>query len=214
MNFTIDVDGTIAFPRPDIFDVDFQRCRQNCIDAGLVRAEEIAGLRRHTELLILPGVCATHVPAPGAVETLQALHQAGDVIHYCTARTSLNPEERSAIHEATRAWLKHHAFPGNVSFAKLISDKLLQALNIAAPHTLLIDDRAAGIIDAYYHIVQSDPTRAKQIRQRVIIVSYGRREVQAPKDAPKVVHLKDWSEFSSMLSGVESMVTSAISTKG
>jgi hypothetical protein len=215
-SYVIDIDGTIAFPRQDLFDRDFERCAQNCIDAGLVRAEEITGLSRHTELLILPKICATHIPAPGAVATLQTVHQAGASFHYSTARNSIEPELCAAIHETTHVWLERHAFPAHteVSFVWRIADKLLQALDMAAPYTLLIDDRATGIIDAYHRIEQSNPIVAEGIRQRVVIVSYGRKEVQAPEDAPKVVHLKDWSGFHSMLSTVEGMVTSAISTKG
>jgi hypothetical protein len=205
--FHIDIDGTIAFPRPDLFDADFQRCRQNYIDAGLVPQEAVVNISYHTKLLILPTIGITHIPAPDSVEVLQSLYQSGASLYYSTARNSIKPELCKAIHEMTHSWLCVHNFPvpTEVSFVWDITHKLIHALEATAPYTLLIDDRIAGIVDAYDRIAQCDPQQAEEIRRRVIIVSYG-AELDHSGDMPRILSLKDWSSFSATLSRAESMI--------
>lgn len=69
----IDIDNTIAEPR--WFHDDLETCKQSYITAGLITEQEAASLDHHQRLFLLPHVLITHVPFPGAVETLQHLVQ-------------------------------------------------------------------------------------------------------------------------------------------
>jgi hypothetical protein len=68
----VDIDHTIA--EPCWYDDDLHVCKQQYINAGLVTAEEVAAIECHQRLFLLPHVLITHLPLPGAVETLTQLH--------------------------------------------------------------------------------------------------------------------------------------------
>jgi hypothetical protein len=201
--YRFDIDGTIAFPRPDLYDPDFQRCTQNYVDAGLVIQEDIATLSRHTKFFLLPAVAATHIPAPGVVEILQQLATSGVSFHYHTARKSVDPQHGTAIHTMTHEWLRTHGFPAyeKVSFVTNITHKLLHALDSREQLLLLVDDRIADLLKAYRRIVAENPARAQEIRERVVLVSFRKPALQE-KDAPRTVFLQDWSGFFALVSSL------------
>jgi hypothetical protein len=201
--YRFDIDGTIAFPHPDLYDPDFQRCAQNYVAAGLVTQEDIATIPRHTTLFLLPSVAATHIPAPGVVEILHQLAALGVSFRYHTARNSVNSEQCTAIHAMTHEWLRVHGFPAyeKVSFVSDITHKLLYALDAREQSLLLVDDRIADLLKAYRRIAAENPARAQEIRERVVLVSFRKPALQE-KDAPRTVFLKDWSGFFALVSSL------------
>src|SRR5579883_1838019 len=88
------------------YDEDLPICKQQYLNAGIVTAEEVAAIERHQRLFLLPHVLITHVPLPGAVETLTRLAQADHCVTYLTIRNSIQAEQCQQIHERTRVWLE------------------------------------------------------------------------------------------------------------
>src|SRR5579859_3888404 len=204
--FCVDIDNTIAEPR--WFHEDFDLCKQAYITAGLITEQEAASLDHHQRLFLLPQVLITHVPFPGAIETLRHLAQRDYGVSYLTVRNSIQPEQCQQVHENTRVWLEQQGFPNprQVQFFWDFPEKLLATLDAPAPRVLFVDDRPRHLLEGYRRLVERDPVQAAQIRERVILVAFGQQILeglpQVP-DAPRVVLLPTWAHCEQLLSHLE-----------
>ncbi len=207
IGFRFDIDGTIAQPKWD--HPDFRMCTQAYIDAGIVTPEEVASLRRpvHQHLFLLPHVLLTHAPIPGAIKSLQQLAQEQTSFQYVTVRQALDPDVCQLVHANTHSWLEQHHFPapGDVRFFWDAVEKLRVALEAPEPWVMLIDDRPAGLLEAYQQEAKQNLQQAKEIKERVILVAYGYstlEQVPTIPDAPRVFPLADWFHLSELLSWI------------
>jgi hypothetical protein len=202
----VDIDNTIAEPR--WFHDDFEICKQSYITAGLVTEQEAVSLDHHQRLFLLPHVLMTHVPLPGAVEMLQHLAHTDHCVTYLTVRNSIQPEQCKQVHEQTRVWLEEQGFPNprQVQFFWDFPEKLLATLDAPAPRVLFLDDRPRHLLEGYRRLVERDPARAAQVRERVILVAFGYQtldELPQIPDAPRVVPLPNWAYCGELLSQLE-----------
>jgi hypothetical protein len=202
----VDIDHTIA--EPCWYDDDLHICKQQYLNAGIVTAEEVAAIERHQRLFLLPHVLITHIPLPGAVETLTRLAQADHCVTYLTIRNSIQAEQCQQIHERTRVWLERQGFPNprQVQFFWDFPEKLLAALDAPAPRVLFVDDRPRDLLDGYRRLAERDPEQAAQVRERVILAAFHAQTLdgipQHP-DAPRVVPLPTWAQCGHLLSQLE-----------
>jgi hypothetical protein len=171
--YRIDIDGTIAEPR--FFDEHFQTCIDWYRSAGIVKQEEVASLTFHQQLFLLPHVLVTHKPVAGSVEMLSCLVEQGHTLQYFTVRQAIDPPVCRMVHEDTRAWLEAMHFPcaSAVSFFWDAGEKLLRSLDAPEERIMLIDDRPSGLARAYEVILEKDPEKARQIRERIVLVAFG-----------------------------------------
>jgi hypothetical protein len=204
--FCVDIDNTIAEPR--WYHEDLQTCKQYYIQAGIVTAQEVAALEYHQRLFLLPHVLITHRPLPESVKTLQQFAQSGHFITYLTIRNSIQPEQCQQVHKQTHAWLEQQGFPypQQVQFFWDFPEKLLAALNAPARRILFIDDRPRALLEGYRRLVQRDPAKAVQVRERVILVAFQHLTLEGLPEvpnAPHIVPLEDWAHFAKLLSQLE-----------
>jgi hypothetical protein len=194
--YRIDIDGTIAVPR--FFHEDLRVCADWYVREGIVKPEEIASLRFHQQLFLLPHVLITHRAVNGAVEVLQELNAQGKTLEYFTVRQNFDKEVCQKVHRNTSIWLEQQHFPCpmDVRFFWDAGNKLLASLEAQEEEVYLIDDRPAGLLKAYEKIVQSDPHKAQQIKQHVILVAFGYTDLQGlPGSDLRVIPLAHWSAF-------------------
>jgi len=193
--YRIDIDGTIATPL--FYRESVQECVDWYISRGIVKPEEVASLRFHQQLYLLPHVLITHQAIEGAVETVQALAQ-GKALQYFTVRQHFDPAICGHVHRNTCLWLEqqHFPYPMNVRFFWDAGEKLLTCLEAQEKEVLLIDDRPEGLLKAYTKIAHNDPETAWRIRERVTVVAFGRTDTAGlDGSGPRVVPLADWSAF-------------------
>lgn len=205
-SFCVDIDNTIAVPR--WYDEDLPTCKQHYISAGLVTAQEVAPIEYHQRLFLLPHVLITHLPLPGSVETLQHLAQSDYCVQYITVRNSIQPEQCQQIHEQTRVWLEQQGFPNpqQVQFFWDFPEKLIAALDAPAPRILFVDDRPSSLLEGYRRLVERDPERAAQVRDRVILAAFHYQTLEGLPEipyAPRVVPLPTWAQCRELLSQLE-----------
>lgn len=200
--YRIDIDNTIASPR--FFHPDLQICKQQYVNSGIVREQDVSEIQSHRQLFLLPQVALTHVPRSNAVASLRQLFQRGHSVAYCTTRNSVHLEKRRQIHESTYCWLKTYHFPNpmRVHFVWEFADKLTSGLDIAETPFVVIDDLPGELLKAYKALRECDPRKAAQVRERVVLVAFRCQNLDhLPRvaEAPRVLPLNDWNHFSELL---------------
>lgn len=195
--YRIDIDGTIAEPR--FFDDHFQACIDWYRNAGIVQQEEVASLTFHQQLFLLPHVLVTHTPITGSVEVLSRLVEQGKTLQYFTVRQAIDPIVCRKVHENTLVWLETMQFPcaSAVSFFWDAGEKLLWSLDAPEDRIVLIDDRPSGLARAYESILGKDPDKARQIRERVVLVAFGITDQHKLPALPglRIIPLSSWADF-------------------
>src|SRR5579884_1964064 len=198
--YRIDIDGTIAVPC--FYHENLQVCKDWYVSQGIVKSEEVASLRFHQQLFLMPEALLTHRAIDGSVQALQDLNGQG-ALEYFTVRQNFDPVLCERVHGNTRLWLEQHRFPCpmNVRFFWDVGEKLLASLEAQEKEVFLIDDRPEGLIQAYAKITLNDPEKARQIRERVTVVAFGRVDTAGLDGSGlRVVPLTDWSVFRQLIS--------------
>jgi hypothetical protein len=194
--YRIDIDGTIA--EPLFYDGDFQHCLNYYLRAKLITVEDMAHLKHHQQVYLLPQVLLTHKVIPGALEKLQELTEKGVSLRYFTVRQALDPEQCLLVYRNTHLWLERCHFPNpmDAQFFWDPAEKLVKSLKAQEDQVVVIDDRPEGLIASFQKILTQNPLQASQIRERVTLVAFGRRSLQGLPPTDLYIHpLENWSQF-------------------